>query len=377
MQHLQEFSDLFRKTGPWTMIYTDASTGTADTLRAAESRPERVGDALKNAGASKTDVEAARNIDWQVDGAKSPVCRFVLLREGTVELDEALPGALVGAERFSVDVIPDLLPLIKHRGEEIPYVVAEVDRSGGEIRLHHADKRQDETSGIVGSTENLKKVTGGRWWQGRYEHRTEEVWRRNADEVAGAIDKIVAASRARLVLVSGDIRARDLVISQLSESSRATASVIDAHTRAAGADPGALTKAVEQGVAEIVARRQHDLLEQVDVQQGRTSPLAVVGLEPVVQALQQAQVQTLLLNDTVLLDRSLLALDGAPWLSTAADEALDAAILGKAPAPAAILRAAAMTDAEVVLVPSGALPGGAEAAALLRWPAGPAAPAAS
>lgn len=375
MQHLQEYSDLFRKAGPWCTIYTDASTGTADTLRAGELRPDHIGETLRNAGASRTDVEAAIGIDWQVDGVKSPVCRYVVIRQGAVELDEALPGTPVGQEQFSVGVIPDLLPLIKHRGQEIPYVVAEVDRAGGEIRLHQADKRQEDTSDVAGSTENLKKVPGGGWSQGRYQHRTEEIWRRNADEVAGAIDRIAAASRARLLIVSGDIRARDLVVSQLSEGSRAIATVVDAHTRTAGADRAMMKKAVEQRVAEIIAHRQHDLLERLAVQQGRPNSLSATGLGEVIHALQQAQVETLLLNDSVLLDHALLALDAEPWLATDAGEALDAGMLGKASAPAAILRAVAMTDAEVVLVPSGALPSGAEAAALLRWPTGPTVPA--
>ena len=375
MQRLHEYSELFRKTGPWCTIYTDASTGTVDTLRAGELRPDQIGETLKNAGASRADVEAAKGIDWQVDGAKSPVCRYVVIRDGRVELDEVLPGTPVGLQQSSVGVIPDLLPLVKHRGQEIPYVVAEVDRAGGEIRLHHADKRIEDTSDVAGSTENLKKVPTGGWSQGQYQHRTQEIWRRNADEVAGAIDRVAAASRARLLIVSGDIRARDLVVNQLSDGSRAIASVVDSHTRTAGADPAMMKKAVEQRVAEIIAHRQHDLLERLAVQQGRPNPLSATGVGEVVHALQQAQVETLLLNDGALLDRSLLALDAEPWLATDAGEALEAGVLGKTSAPAAILRAVAMTDAEVVLVPSGALPGGVEAAALLRWPTGPAVPA--
>ncbi|MCC2659502.1 MAG: hypothetical protein K0R37_276, partial [Arthrobacter sp.] len=49
-------------------------------------------------------------------------------------------------------------------------------------------------------------------------------------------------------------------------------------------------------------------------------------------------------------------------------------ILGQAPAASALIRAAVLTDADVELVPITAIPGRANAAALLRWNTGPAVP---
>jgi hypothetical protein len=96
----------------------------------------------------------------------------------------------------------------------------------------------------------------------------------------------------------------------------------------------------------------------------------------VVHALQQAQVDVLIFDDQSLSDRTLLALGAEPWIATTEEEALGAEVLGKVPAPAALLRAAALTDARVQLVPGSVLPDGAKVAALLRWPTGPEAPAA-
>jgi hypothetical protein len=88
-------------------------------------------------------------------------------------------------------------------------------------------------------------------------------------------------------------------------------------------------------------------------------------------------VDVLILNDAALTERTLLALDSEPWIATAEEESLAANVLGKVPAPAALLRAAALTDARVLLVPGPVLPEGVDVAALLRWPTGPAAPASS
>jgi hypothetical protein len=95
----------------------------------------------------------------------------------------------------------------------------------------------------------------------------------------------------------------------------------------------------------------------------------------VLHALQQAQVEVLIMNDGALAERRLLALGAEPWVASAGEQALGAQELGRVPAPAALLRAAALTDASVLLVPGGVLPQGTDVAALLRWPTGPAAPA--
>jgi hypothetical protein len=98
---------------------------------------------------------------------------------------------------------------VKHRPDEFPYIVAEVGRDSGEIKLHYAGSGAPaSTEEVQGSSEHLSKFPGGSWSQGRFQHHTEEVWRRNADQVAGEIDPIVSSSGARLVVLAGDIRAR-------------------------------------------------------------------------------------------------------------------------------------------------------------------------
>ena len=108
-----------------------------------------------------------------------------------------------------------------------------------------------------------------------------------------------------------------------------------------------------------------------------------------VQALQQAQVQTLVLSNELTRDpgagntavgpgtrsaHNMLVLAASPWVALEKSEALGAQILGQAPAASALIRAAVLTDADVELVPITAIPGRANAAALLRWNTGPAVP---
>ncbi|MGX5358430.1 baeRF2 domain-containing protein [Kocuria sp. KH4] len=367
------YAELFKSTGPWCTVYTDISTGTVDSLHAIDVLPENVCRELEQQGASKADLSAVEAAVRPAEGVPDPVCRFLLVRDGTVEIDEVLPGPLAGRGVLEVGEVPDLTPLFRHRPDDFPYVVAEVGRDGGEICLEYASRaRALDEQQIEGETEHLKKFPGGGWSQGRWQRHTEDVWRRNTEQVAEQIDKVVAESGAQLVVLAGDLRARGLVEEQLSKATRALVSVVDANTRAEGSKSADFGHQVEGRVAEVIAHRQHELLERLAEQRSRPDPTAVSGLEPVVSALQQAQAETLLIDDTHLdAEQELLALDAEPWVAVTESEAVGARVLGRVPADAALVRAAVLTDGRPVFVPPGALPDSTDVAALLRWRAAP------
>lgn len=368
------YAELFKSTGPWCTVYTDISTGTVDSLHAIDVLPENICRELEQQGASKADLAAVEAAVRPAEGVPDPVCRYLLVRDGAVEIDEVLPGPLAGRGVLEVGEVPDLTPLFRHRPDDFPYVVAEVGRDGGEICLEYASRaRALDEQQIEGETEHLKKFPGGGWSQGRWQRHTEDVWRRNTEQVAEQIDKVVAGSGAQLVVLAGDLRARGLVEEQLSKATRALVSVVDANTRAEGSQSADFAHQVEGRVAEVIAHRQHELLERLAEQRGRPDPTAVSGIEPVVAALQQAQAETLLIDDTHLdAEQELLALDAEPWVAVTESEAVGARVLGRVPADAALVRAAVLTDGRPVFVPPGALPDSTDVAALLRWRASPA-----
>jgi hypothetical protein len=376
MNNLKAYADLYRQPGPWSVAYVEAATGTVDTLEAGDVRLDNVRAELAGQGAPEEDIEALRGAVRPAEGMAGPVAQFVLARQGKVELNEFLRGPLVSQEHIAVEPVPDLLPLVKHKGEEYPYVVAEVSRDGGEIRLHHAGKPDpDAVADIQGSTENLKKVPTGGWQQGKNQHRTEEIWRRNADEIAAEIDRVVNRSGAKLVVLAGDIRARGLVQDQLSKATQDLVSVVDAHTRTGGADHNALNEEVDKHIALQLAGEQQQILDRLAEQEGQANPESAKGIGAVVHALQQAQVDVLIMNDAALSGHDLVALDAEPWVALEKGEYLNANVVGRVPAPSALIRAAALTDARILMVPGGVLPERVEVAALLRWSTGPDVPA--
>lgn len=375
-EHLQKYAELYRKQGPWCVAYVDAGAGTAEGMEAAEVRPGNVRAAMAAQGAPPADLEAIETAVDPARGVPAPVSRFVLVRDGAVELNELLPGPLVIPKQTVVAPIPDLLPLFKHRPEDFPYIVAEVSREGGEIRLEHVGRTGPASvQDVEGTREDIRKLPGGgTWGQDKQQRRTEEVWRRNADEVAGQIDRIVDGSGVRLIVLAGDVRARGLVQDQLAQAHKPLVRMLDAHQHTAGPHHESFQDRVRELIALQWAEEQQQIVDRLALQQGQANPESVTGIGAVVHALQQAQVEVLILNDTALADRQLLALGAEPWVASAEEQALGAQVLGKVPASAALLRAASLTDAGLLLVPGGVLPGGAGVAALLRWPTGPEAP---
>ncbi|WP_312178469.1 Vms1/Ankzf1 family peptidyl-tRNA hydrolase [Arthrobacter sp.] len=372
---LHEFADLYRRKGPWCVAYVDASAGTTDSLEAAEVRPGDVRRALAKQGAPPQDQEAAETAVLPADGYPSPVSRFLLIQQGTVALNEVLPGPLVLPERVSVDPIPDLLPLLKHRPEEFPYIVAEASREDAEIRLEYAGGGHPATvQDVEGETEDITKLPAGGWSQDKFQRQTEQIWRRNADQVAEEIDRIADSSGAKLIVLAGDVRARGLVRDQLTEAHKALVSMIDSHPRTSGSANGHFDDEIQERIALLWAAEQEQIMDRLALQEGQANPESVTGFGQVVTALQQAQVEVLILNDRALADRHLFALDAEPWVASAQEQTLGAEVLGQVPAPAALVRAAALTDASLLLVPDGVLPHAVDAAALLRWPTGPEAP---
>ncbi|MET1035015.1 MAG: hypothetical protein ABWX68_07270 [Arthrobacter sp.] len=363
---------LYRTEGPWCTAFVDASLGTSAAQEAADGLPDTVARLLESQHAAPADIEAIRRAVRPAEGSPAPVARFVAVNKGEVVLDELVQGLRAGGPRVECGPFPNLVPLARARGGQFPYVVAEVGRDGGEIVLRHSAvpgiSEERRVAGDPDEAHHARRVPG-RYDEPQNRAATEEIWRRNADELARHIDEVARDSGARLVVVSGDVKARELVVSQLSDATRALTAELDVHSRTGGADPASVETAVQARVAEVLAADINELTEKIGNRAGGERPAAVLGFESVVGALQQAQAETVIVAGFQD-EHSLLALAAEPWLATEDSGTPGAEILGSWPAPEVLLRAAALTDCSIRYVPSGVLPRGETIAALLRWPSG-------
>jgi hypothetical protein len=311
---------------------------------------------------------------------------FGLVRDGEIRLSEVIRATPVDTQGVSYDQVPDLTPVVKHALTAFPYLVVETARDGGEISLYRVGSAApDEEEHVQGDfTSDLHKPKrGGGWRNDHIQKHAEEDWKHNQAELAEAVDTLVQRYRPRLLVVAGDIRARQLLAEKLSHEARAILSIEPTDTEPADASDDRLNERIDAQVERIVRADEQAIADLIALHEGRGDNQAELTVGGVVNALAAAQVDTLLIDDSRLGDRELLALDDAPWIAATPEDALTASVVAAVPARVALLRAALLTDAHVYFTrPSGiddeplTLPAGAAVAALLRWPTGPAVPSA-
>ncbi|MEE2815052.1 MAG: Vms1/Ankzf1 family peptidyl-tRNA hydrolase [Actinomycetota bacterium] len=341
-----ELRQLLTQAGPWTWLYTDGPTGAPEG--AVESLKHSLTDRLTTAGVPPEDAEAAVAAVSADSSVPSPSTRWVLVRDGKVVLDETFATDRVAEEQYGHGDFPAVVPLLRHLAAESRILTVETGRDGARLTDAVIGQHEPETAQTVdGEDQQITKVQAGGWSQARYQRHAEEVWQHNQSEVAEAVDRIVRERRPEHLFLSGDVRARQLLRERISAEAAALVVEVDADTRAAGADDTALHEAITETLASARQTRIETARDRAAAGDGRAG---ASGVSAVVAALQQAQVDTLVLDpQTAGSDSVLLALRNDPWIAISKADAygVDGTSLA---AIEAMARAAVLTDARVLFV---------------------------
>lgn len=337
---------LLSRPGPWSSAYVDGPSVLPQVEEEALRRSVR--ERLEEAGAPADDAAAIESALASRNGLPSPSARVVLVSAGRVELDQGFVGARIGPERLDHAAVPTLLPLLRHLGAATRYLVVETSRDGADIHLETSGRgRSDADAEIEGDTDGITKVQAGGWSHAAYQRYAENTWKKNHDEVAASVSDFIRQEHPAFVALSGDVRARQLLTDALTDTERELIVDVDAHTRADGADSTELDAAIARAIAE---RDRSIIGELHDRAAADSGSGGAEGIAEVTAALQQARVETLLLDGRMLDDeRTLLALDAAPWVAAAESESLGAGVLATVQAAEALARAAVLTDAQVLI----------------------------
>lgn len=342
-----QLTEILQTPGPWTSAYVD---GTGDLPPVEEeSRRQAVRERLiTDAGAPEEDAAAIESALAEPTGLPSPSARIVLARNGEVVLDRSFAGARVGRERVEYGALPSFVPLLRHAAAATRYIVVETSRDGADIRLETSGHGgSDATTTIDGDTSNLKKVQAGGWAHARYHRYSENIWKHNQKDVAAAVSTLIREEQPSFVAVAGDVRARQLLGEELSDTERELVVEVDANTRADGSDSSELDAAIDRAIEQHQRQAITDVQDRAAADNGSGG---AVGVAAVVEALQQARVDTLVLDSRLLDDDSpLFALDGPPWLATDVAQRLNTNVLGSIRTADALARAAVLTDARVLI----------------------------
>ncbi|MFF9331411.1 baeRF2 domain-containing protein [Streptomyces albogriseolus] len=232
---------------------------------------------------------------------------------------------------------------------------------------------------VEGERDSVHRTASSDWSERHFQLKVENTWEHNAGEIAEALNAAYEESGADLVVLAGDPRERPAVHEKLSEAVRRVTTETKHGGRAAGTASPALEEAIEQARRQHTRHRVEEALDRFRAGRvGADRPTeAVEGAPALVEAAREHRIDTLLVRpDGPELDRE-------TWVGARPDQVAarrsDARTLGESDPTAvraddALLRAAAVTAADVLVVPP-ADEDGASATdiptgglgALLRW----------
>jgi hypothetical protein len=360
---------VFTAPGPYATVCADVTHNTENADTELDLRVRALAEQLAVQGAPEPVVEAVRSrLTEGNDGGEAGTLRgraVVVAGNGVVVLDQPLVDT-PRSESAEWSPQPDLLAVLKQVPGRVPHIVVVADRVGADITVASMPGKPEHEESVDGDTFLMRKVAGGGWAHHRYQHTAENVWIQNMDDVVTEIDAIVGRTRPSFILVAGDQRARQIFTDRATPRMKDLIVSINEGGRAEGADRSPIDAREVELVAEQEAAEIARTLEQIDA--ASAHGLAVTGLASVVEALRKAQVETLVLADQPD-DEQLLVGESPLLIGVGPDDMAALGVSDAEPVRAdhALLRAAAGSDARVVVVPRSAMPGDIPVAAVLRF----------
>jgi len=345
---------LYDATGDCVSVYLDTDRTHENALEAIELRWRAARQRLAEAGADPPSLDAAAAV---MAGPGEARGYAVFARDGAV----AFTGTLDAPPRREIArfaPLPHVMPLLAQRRPPIPHVRVSATRGGGEIVAVGGSGREWR-DWVAGQQWPLHKTSVGSRSQDRHQRSVEETWDENAKALATEVAAAATRAGAGHVIVSGDVRARTLLLGHLPTLLRESATVLEEEV---DADSPAMTEAADRALVEWADRRSRDRFD--DWRARRAHGLAVEGLAATMGALRDGQVSDLFLADDSSSTASAWIGPGGSDLASSSEEllALDVPAPVADRADAAIARALAHTDAELHFLPADLVEAGDPAA---------------
>lgn len=365
---------LFDRAGPWATVYFDPAQNDESGAKRRELSVREACRALEEGGADTATTEAVRDALMDISPAEDPAGRVIFAAGGEVVLSHRLSRPPQGQiARWAP--LPRLTPLLELCGQDPVCLVAYIDRTGADFELRGAAGPQDAGQ-VEGRQWPVHRTASADWSERHFQLKVEGTWEHNAGEIAEALSSAYEESGADLVVLVGDPRERPAVRERLPEAIREATVETEHGGRAAGSSSAVLEGAIEQARQQHTRRRVEEALDRFRAGRVATDrPTdAVEGVPALAEAAREHRIDTLLIRP----DGADLARE--TWVGGEPDQVAvrrsEVQTLGESdPLPVraddALLRAAAVTAADVLIVPPSDgegvdLPAGG-LGALLRW----------
>jgi hypothetical protein len=280
-------SELFQLSGPFASVLVRTPSSVSDAAHQLEIRWKNARRDLEAGGASEPLLAEFDSLAARVEHGNSTGGVAAILSKGADPYIEFL-SADPQRNEARLGVVPTLTPIIASRQAALPLVVAFVDRTGADLAAVTAGAIDDYVI-VEGETTYIHRGQQGGWSQRRYQQRAENRWESNANESADALAALAHRVRARLVCVSGDVRAVGFLTDHLPADLKPITVVLQE------GDSEAVWSAADRAIADVV-RRESDALVQAlnDRLPHRT---ATTNQSDTLRALGEGRVQTLLVHD--------------------------------------------------------------------------------
>jgi hypothetical protein len=357
-----DLAEVLAAPGPFFSVYLTTESGIENAAQRSEQHWKNVRRDMAESGAPEAVLDdiAALVPDAHLQGQTLAV---IANADGVLHVEhgpEPPPN-----DRLDVGPVPHLFPILAMRQNWPPFATVLADRAGADLAVYRHD-RADVHREAGGVADVISRTKPGGWSQLRYQHRAENTWERNADDVAEELGKVVDRFDPRLIVAAGEVRALQLIRDALPEGVADRWIEVDGGRGEDGSDDVFAARAHEQ-LAAVVNADTMALLSKFREELGQRDR-AADGPDDTLGALQRAQVEVLLVADApadvrtawcgpeptqVGRERDHLVAMGVddPWEVRLVDVAV---------------RAALGTGAGVRLVPDGDTPTG-RVGAILRW----------
>lgn len=343
--------DIYRYPGPFASVYVDVTRDHQNAPHEIELRFKDLAASLAEQGADDADIRAIEAVVSEPTGQPGPAGRAVIATEGRVRLSAVLPQR-PRREIARWATLPHLMPLLAQQPDTVPHVVVSLGKTTATVRSVGASGSSWEVT-EHGQEDDVHKARAGGTAHLGMQRRTEEIWKENLREFAETVEEAVAKIGAQLLVLAGDVQARAILLDELGGRSREIVAEVNGPSPDDETTDEDIDDQIRVLVAERAARETRSALDRFAGALGRDDGMAVTGMPPVVHAFQQAQVQTLFIQDDPSSDRELWIGPEPGQLATSEDDLrrIGAEPLGRDRADAALVRAAAVTNAWLVVVP--------------------------
>jgi Bacterial archaeo-eukaryotic release factor family 2 len=336
---------LYDEIGDYVSVYLD--TDKIHEKNSAEAIEIRWHDArreLATQGTGPASLDAVAEVVLDPDEV-SPG-RAVFARSGTI----TFTGSLEAPPRHEIArraTLPHLMPLLAQHRPPIPHVRVSATRTGGEV-VATGGSGEAWRDWMAGRQWPVHKASVGGWSQDKYQRRAEATWEDNARRLAAEVIAAADQVGARHVIVSGDVRARSMLLEHLTRPLQESATLVD---KEIGADSAAMAEAADQALSDWADRDSRQRFEDWGTQ--LADDRAVQGLAQTLTALRDGQVSDIFLADNPHATTPAWVGPGATDVATTQDELLVRGVTDPVGdrADAAIVRAVAGTDAELHFLP--------------------------